>query len=90
VVYVKTLDYVDSLSHTNIKSKLFAAGARGVARIIGATWSYLLMLIVMSFNVGLFLAVVFGLGVGSAIFGSHHSTSTKLRIAELQNAELCC
>lgn len=36
---------------------------------LAAGWSYLLMLIVMNFNVGAFFAAIFGIGAGSVIWG---------------------
>ncbi|KAJ3171741.1 hypothetical protein HK101_011244 [Irineochytrium annulatum] len=45
------------------------AVVRGLMRTVSAIIAYLLMLIVMSYNIGLFFAVVLGLGTGSAIFG---------------------
>ncbi|KAJ3328950.1 hypothetical protein HDU76_008951 [Blyttiomyces sp. JEL0837] len=43
--------------------------ARGGIRIVTAVLAYLLMLIIMNFNAGLFFAAILGLGFGSAIFG---------------------
>ncbi|RKO91583.1 Ctr copper transporter family-domain-containing protein [Blyttiomyces helicus] len=51
-----------------LKERLVRAGIRFASRFIGATAAYALMLITMTFNVGLFFAVVVGLAVGSAVF----------------------
>ncbi|KAJ3271542.1 hypothetical protein HK104_004680, partial [Borealophlyctis nickersoniae] len=53
-----------SWSHTIIAGIL-----RGLVRIWMASLAYILMLIVMTYNVGLFFAAVVGLGVGAAVFG---------------------
>lgn len=42
---------------------------KGGLRMIHATLAYALMLVTMTYNVGLFFAVIFGLGVGSMIVG---------------------
>jgi copper transporter 1 len=98
VIYVRAIDWADNLStaksassHTpSLSNKALAALIRASARIVGAGWSYLLMLITMTFNVGLFMAVIVGLGAGSAIFGPFHSKYSSLRVAEIQSSELCC
>jgi hypothetical protein len=98
VIYVRAIDWADNLSTAktadsptpSLSNKALAALIRASARIIGAGWSYLLMLITMTFNVGLFMAVVVGLGAGSAIFGPFHSKYSSLRVAEIQSSELCC
>ncbi|KAJ3164875.1 hypothetical protein HK101_000348 [Irineochytrium annulatum] len=60
-------------------SNVVRATVRGSGRAVSALFAYILMLIVMSFNVGLIFAVVIGLGVGSALFGapSTHSSSAQ-------------
>ncbi|KAJ3052027.1 hypothetical protein HK097_006976 [Rhizophlyctis rosea] len=48
---------------------LISALIRGLSRIISATLAYLMMLVVMTYNVGLCIAIVVGLGIGSAVCG---------------------
>ncbi|KAI8849065.1 Ctr copper transporter family-domain-containing protein [Chytridium lagenaria] len=43
--------------------------ARAAFRLVGVTTAYALMLLVMTFNVGFFVAVVLGLTVGTFLFG---------------------
>jgi hypothetical protein len=42
---------------------------RGIARLLLASLAYVLMLAVMSYHIGIFVAAVAGVGVGSAVFG---------------------
>jgi solute carrier family 31 (copper transporter), member 1 len=44
------------------------ASLHAIFRLISATWALLLMLIVMSYNVGLFFAVVIGYSIGNLLF----------------------
>ena len=96
VLYLKCLDSIDKMTVANEENQpsryqFFLAGLfRMGIRIIGAAWSYLLMLIVMSFNVGLFISVILGLGLGSALFGPMHSKLSSLRLVEWHTSELCC
>jgi hypothetical protein len=96
LVHIKALDFIESLNPKNpgirmpFRHKLLAALCRMSIRVIGAGWSYMLMLVAMTFNAGLFMSVILGLGVGSAIFGPFHSKLNALRLVELQNTELCC
>ncbi|KAJ3102378.1 hypothetical protein HDU97_000585 [Phlyctochytrium planicorne] len=57
------------------ESKVARSAARGGMRIVSAALGYLLMLIVMTFNLGLFFSVVLGLGLGSALFGGGLASS---------------
>lgn len=50
------------------QSGVLIALARGGLRMLSATLGYCLMLVAMTFNVGLFFAVVFGFGVGVFMF----------------------
>ena len=43
---------------------------RSAFRVINVTGAYICMLLVMSFNIGLFSAIVLGLGVGSFVWGN--------------------
>jgi hypothetical protein len=96
VIYMRALDWAETITAKNrgvdisLYSKILGASTRILIRVIGAGWSYLLMLVTMTFNVGLFMAVIVGLGVGSAIFGPFHSRYNSLRMAEIQKSELCC
>lgn len=42
---------------------------RFLLALIASGWSYLIMLLVMSFNVGVFLAAIFGFGCGAVLWG---------------------
>ncbi|KAJ3213142.1 hypothetical protein HDU67_003229 [Dinochytrium kinnereticum] len=60
---------VDGGDVEGFKGKMIRGFYRGGMRIVGAALAYVLMLIVMTFNLGLFFAVVVGLGIGSSLFG---------------------
>lgn len=69
---------------------VISAGIRGTTRIVIATVAYLLMLVVMTYNVGLCVATVLGLGLGSAVFGGFaRRVNVKAGISDA-NVELCC
>ncbi|KAJ3043520.1 hypothetical protein HDV00_004909 [Rhizophlyctis rosea] len=65
---------------------------RGCSRLISATIAYLMMLVVMTYNVGLFFATVVGLGVGSAAFGEiARREAVKAGLEEVvRENEICC
>lgn len=46
---------------------------RLVLTFVESTISYALMLVTMTFNIGLFFAVVSGLAIGSFLFGRHRT-----------------
>ena len=94
ILHLKALEWISQQKSPNesatLNQKTVEAGLRIAVRVIGACWSYLLMLIVMTFNIGLFLAVIFGLGFGSAVFGPYLSRLEARRLIEFQTDELCC
>jgi copper transporter 1 len=94
ILHLKTLEWISQQKSANeaptLNQKAIDAVLRIAVRVFGACWSYLLMLIVMTFNIGLFLAVIFGLGIGSAIFGPYLSRLEARRLVEFQTDELCC
>ncbi|KAJ3019770.1 hypothetical protein HKX48_001786 [Thoreauomyces humboldtii] len=64
---------------------------RGVAKLVTVTAAYALMLIAMTFNVLLFVAVVLGLAVGSAVFNEWAQAAIKAAVMnESGQEELCC
>lgn len=76
-----------------LKSKVILTLSYGLSTLL----SYLLMLVVMTFNGGLFLATIFGLSFGYFVFGflkkRHHLTSKQAAGTErLYNPEgdKCC
>eukprot|EP01126_Amoeba_proteus_P060268 TRINITY_DN7952_c0_g1_i1.p1 TRINITY_DN7952_c0_g1~~TRINITY_DN7952_c0_g1_i1.p1 ORF type:complete len:348 (-),score=50.34 TRINITY_DN7952_c0_g1_i1:212-1255(-) len=70
------LHHAHKSSHVPLMDSSFARApfifhvelSRGILRIFEVFFHYLLMLIAMTFNVGLFLAIVLGSGVGHIIF----------------------
>lgn len=68
------------------KSGVFIAFNRGLLRLLSTTIGYALMLIAMTFNVGLFLAVIFGFGFGSFLFVP---VIQKSKESPLPNASCC-
>jgi len=62
---------------------------RAVIRGIELTFSYFLMLVAMTFNVGFFLAVIFGAVVGTLTFGRLHHPITPGSTSHNLNSETC-
>ncbi|TPX50463.1 hypothetical protein SeLEV6574_g00891 [Synchytrium endobioticum] len=63
---------------------------RGTLRMMSATLVYALMLIVMTYNVGLFLATVVGLGVGSMLTSPVINYAERSLVGANSDWELCC
>ncbi|TPX37594.1 hypothetical protein SmJEL517_g00651 [Synchytrium microbalum] len=69
---------------------------RGSLRMVMATLSYALMLVTMTYNVGLFFSVVVGLGVGSMLAAPITKSAEKAMVASgaivgtVHNWETCC
>ena len=55
---------------------VYIALMRALLRVVSSTIGYLLMLLSMTFNVGIFACIIAGFGVGCFIFGSLKGTST--------------
>ncbi|TPX65572.1 hypothetical protein SpCBS45565_g05113 [Spizellomyces sp. 'palustris'] len=71
--------------------RLKRALVRGVAKFVTATGAYALMLVAMTFNVGLFFGVVSGLAVGAAIFSEWTRAAVQAAVLnEASGEELCC
>jgi hypothetical protein len=62
---------------------------RLVFTFIESTISYALMLITMTFNIGLFFAVVTGLAVGIFFFGRHRSLAGLAEAGKLDGCASC-
>ena len=90
ILHFKVLDIIGNQSDNTTKTQIKTAFLRGFTRLIGAWWTYSLMLIAMTFNVGLFLSVIIGLAFGSAIFGPFLSKLEEKRLVSFQGEELCC
>ncbi|KAJ3157476.1 hypothetical protein HDU86_003368 [Geranomyces michiganensis] len=75
-----------TFSAVRIKHALF----RFVAKAVTVTIAYLLMLVAMTFNVGLFIAVVVGLAFGSAIFTDVTRAALAAALTSGSGEELCC
>ncbi|KAJ3184681.1 hypothetical protein HDU87_004084 [Geranomyces variabilis] len=68
------------------------AALRFVAKSVTVAAAYVLMLVAMTFNVGLFFAVVVGLGLGSAMFSewSRAAVTAAVLNETTVTEELCC
>jgi hypothetical protein len=53
---------------SNGSKGVYVAALRGGLRLVSTTIGYCLMLVAMTFNIGLFLAVVLGFGFGTFVF----------------------
>lgn len=62
---------------------------RLIFTFIESTISYALMLITMTFNIGLFFAVVTGLAVGIFFFGRHRSLAGLAEAGKLDGCASC-
>ncbi len=63
--------YVVSLAEhkrRTLTQRIGARGIRAVGHMLHVTVAYLVMLVIMSYNVGLFVAILLGFGVGSFVF----------------------
>ncbi|KAI9103747.1 Ctr copper transporter family-domain-containing protein [Phlyctochytrium arcticum] len=72
--------------------RLFRALLRGVSKFVTVTCAYALMLLAMTYNVGLFFAVVLGVAVGSAVFAEWMREAGKSQpgLRETGRETLCC
>ncbi|KAJ3159932.1 hypothetical protein HDU86_001196 [Geranomyces michiganensis] len=75
--------------HHTALARLQRAALRFVSKAVTVTAAYLLMLVAMTFNVGLFFAVVVGLGVGSALFSEWSRAAVTAAVLN-EAEELCC
>ena len=90
IVHFKIVDTIDRGIEASMQIRMKNAVIRGGTRFFAAAWTYLLMLISMTFNIGLFFAVIMGLGFGSAVFGPYLSKLQEKKLMAFQNEDLCC
>ena len=65
------------------RHRIFRANAaRALLVTVSSGLDYLLMLVAMTYNVGLFLAVVVGLGVGTLAFGHWGRTASPVTVPD--------
>jgi len=64
----------DEIVYRKRKQELYQQFFITVVHVTQLTLSYALMLVVMSYNVGLFLAILLGYGVGFFLFGKERSS----------------
>ncbi|KAI8819223.1 Ctr copper transporter family-domain-containing protein [Fimicolochytrium jonesii] len=75
----------------NVVQRIQRAVVRGLAKFVTVTVAYALMLVAMTFNVGLFFAVVLGLAIGSAIFSEWTRAAVAAAVMDQAGGEeLCC
>ncbi|KAL2919236.1 hypothetical protein HK105_200879 [Polyrhizophydium stewartii] len=63
---------------------------RTVLRIVTVSGAYLCMLVIMTFNVGLFLSIVFGLGFGTFLFSEEFGRGAPSAVQPRIEKEHCC
>ncbi|KAJ3035191.1 hypothetical protein HDV00_004260 [Rhizophlyctis rosea] len=86
---------ITPLLRTDIKTSYRIASAviRGVSRLVSASLAYIMMLVVMTYNVGLCIAIVVGLAIGSAVFGEVGRILAErdgVVVTKKVDEELCC
>ncbi|KAJ3171195.1 hypothetical protein HDU88_008232 [Geranomyces variabilis] len=81
-----------SSSQSKHVARLQRAALRFVAKAVTVAAAYVLMLVAMTFNVGLFFAVVVGLGAGSAMFSEWSRAAVTAAVLNdtTGTEELCC
>ncbi|KAJ3116964.1 hypothetical protein HDU96_008254 [Phlyctochytrium bullatum] len=72
------------------KGKLVRSLVRGGMRMVTAFLAYILMLLAMTYNAGIFAAVIIGLGLGSMLFGGYEHPYTATSTGKNGGADLCC